>query len=231
MTDKPNRQIAIVGFSPRSMDLWKELPESVEIWTANAAHTHGITRINLFIDVHDPTIMQHSAMLGDEDDKKYLLWLLEEHPFPIYTLHPTPYKDRKLYPLEDVCNDLFPNSPPYITSSVSYLLALAIHQQVDVIHVLGVDAKPGSEYQYQKGGIEHLIGLARGRGIRVILPEFTNILSQGLYGMGSQSIGRQTIEHAIRVYKQRVQNMTDELNATKGAITALEQLLKVIDGE
>jgi len=232
-TTKPPREIAIVGFSPKSMGLWKELPKTVEIWTANAAYQHGITRIDRFFDVHDPVRLNRSVSLGDKDDTEYFEWLYSTHDFPIYTIHPYRLSTRIPYPIEEVCVHVFGDLPVYLTSSASYMLALAIHEKVNVIHVLGIDAKPGTEYAYQKAGIEFLIGVAANRGIKIVLPppETTNLLNQGLYGMGAMSIGIGTIEHAIKEYEKRIQPMQDEINAVKGAIHALRQLTKVIKGE
>lgn len=71
------------------------------------------------------------------------------------------------YPFEEVAR----TTTDYWNSSIGYMLALAIHEQYERIHIFGVDMKDGEEYGYQKPNAEYLIGLARGRGIEVVIPD------------------------------------------------------------
>jgi hypothetical protein len=59
----------------------------------------------------------------------------------------------------------------YWCSSIAYMLALAIHEKAEEIAVYGVDMRGDDEYGYQKPNCEYLIGLARGRGIKVHIPD------------------------------------------------------------
>lgn len=58
----------------------------------------------------------------------------------------------------------------YWNSSIAYALALAIHDGAEQIGIYGVDMKGDDEYGYQKPNMEYLIGLARGKGIKVHIP-------------------------------------------------------------
>ncbi len=69
------------------------------------------------------------------------------------------------FPFDAVAEDV----GDYWTSSVGYMLSLAIHKKPEEIAVYGVDAN--DEYGYQKPNLEYLIGFARGRGIEVNIPE------------------------------------------------------------
>lgn len=70
------------------------------------------------------------------------------------------------YPLEAVIESV----GDYFVSSIAYMLALAIHEGTDEIGLWGVDMDIGGEYEYQRANAEYLIGLARGRGIKVHIP-------------------------------------------------------------
>lgn len=59
----------------------------------------------------------------------------------------------------------------YWCSSIAYMLALAIHERAEEIGIYGVAMAADDEYGYQKPNCEYLIGLARGRGIKVHVPE------------------------------------------------------------
>ena len=74
---------------------------------------------------------------------------------------------------------------PYLESSIAYMMALAILEKVDRIGIWGVDLHCESEYVYQRPNLEYLIGLARGKGIKVFIPPQSALLSHAngkLYG-------------------------------------------------
>ncbi len=82
------------------------------------------------------------------------------------------------YPVEKVVDNL---GFDYFNSSISYLMGMALLEGVDKIGIWGVDMAdlepvPGdpsytSEFAYQRPNMEYLIGLARGRGVDVYIPE------------------------------------------------------------
>lgn len=72
-----------------------------------------------------------------------------------------------LYPFEEVAK----TTGPYWISSIAYMLALAIHEGAEEIGLWGVDMDIGGEYEYQRANCEYLIGFARGRGIKVFIPD------------------------------------------------------------
>lgn len=71
------------------------------------------------------------------------------------------------YPFEDVAG----TTGDYWCSSIGYMLALAIHEGAEEIAVYGVDMRGTEEYAYQRPNCEYLIGLARGKGITVHIPD------------------------------------------------------------
>ena len=77
------------------------------------------------------------------------------------------WEHAKAYPFDAVAR----TTGYYFNSSIAYMMALAIHEQADYIGLYGVDMKDGEEFGYQKPNMEYLIGLARGRGIEVYIPE------------------------------------------------------------
>lgn len=72
------------------------------------------------------------------------------------------------YPFDDVANSI---QDYYFNSSIAYAMALAIHEGAEEIAIYGVDMKADDEYGYQKPNMEYLIGLARGKGIKVTIPD------------------------------------------------------------
>ncbi len=75
-------------------------------------------------------------------------------------------------------------------SSIGYALALAITEGAKEIAVYGVDMKANEEYAYQYPNCAFLLGLARGKGIKVTIPEESPLLKfsgfngyKGRYGV------------------------------------------------
>lgn len=76
-----------------------------------------------------------------------------------------------VYPFDDVAK----TTGAYWASSVGYMLALAIHEGAEEIGIYGVSMESSEEYGYQRPNTEYLIGLARGRGITVRIPEQSSL--------------------------------------------------------
>lgn len=72
------------------------------------------------------------------------------------------------YPFDDVAKTI---GGYYFNSSIAYAFALAIHEGAEEIGVWGVDMVGDDEYAYQRPNMEYLIGLARGKGIKVHVPD------------------------------------------------------------
>jgi hypothetical protein len=60
-------------------------------------------------------------------------------------------------------------------SSIGYMLALAIYEGAEEILIAGVTMEAHDEYAYQRPNTTYLIGLARGRGIKVHIPEQSSL--------------------------------------------------------
>ena len=76
----------------------------------------------------------------------------------------TPYIDLHNYPIDKII-EFFKTD--YFSNSVDYALALAIYQGFTEVSLYGINMLFGSEYAYQKAGVEFWIGQAMGRGIKV----------------------------------------------------------------
>lgn len=90
------------------------------------------------------------------------------------------------YPFDAVAKTI---GGDYFCSSIAYMVALAIHEGAEEIGIWGVDMDAGEEYAYQRANMEYLIGLARGKGIKVTIPDVSplckfqsNFAYGGTYG-------------------------------------------------
>lgn len=118
--------------------------------------------------------------LGNEEDAAaHRRWLMGQH-VPVYMLQreediPTSVA----YPMDavaDYCGRTYQGTP-YLESSISYMVALAIYERVDRIGIWGCDLTTAGEYAYQRPNLEYLIGFARGKGISVYVPPQSSIMT------------------------------------------------------
>jgi hypothetical protein len=97
-----------------------------------------------------------------------------------------PYYDLTNYPIKEII-EFF--GVDYFSNTVDYALALAIYDGATEIDLYGVNMELGSEYEFEKPGVEFWIGLAMGRGIKVaVFGDRSTILKtkdKKLYGYGT----------------------------------------------
>jgi len=110
---------------------------------------------------------------------EWLVWAKEHQPHVYMAAAHPELVNSEVYPLEEA-QAQFGN---YFTSSVAYMLALAIMRKPEWIGLYGVDMATGSEYFDQRPCCEYLIGYARGAGIEVDVPKSSSLMkSPWLYG-------------------------------------------------
>jgi hypothetical protein len=71
---------------------------------------------------------------------------------------------------------------PYFTSTVPYMIALAVHEGVDELGLLGIYLNTSQEYRDHRPCVEYWIGVAEAQGVTVLLPDDTDIAVAPLYG-------------------------------------------------
>lgn len=76
------------------------------------------------------------------------------------------------YPFDAVAQSI---GQAYWNSSIAYAMAMAIHEGAEEIGIYGVDMEGTDEWGYQRPNMEYLVGVARGKGIKVFIPEQSSI--------------------------------------------------------
>ena len=191
------RSVAILGFSPLTLPFVKN-SKADEYWSLNHVFLLdglNIPRVDRLFELHKRTWYLRGEQ---QKSKKYSKWLKKEHPFPIYMqeaeLNPKLIPSGVRYPLEEICKELLSGlvrvdkdnmetiKEMYFTSTVAFMMALAIYEKFDQIELYGVDMDSDTEWGYQKPCGEFWVGIALGRGIKVIVPEPSSICSAPVYG-------------------------------------------------
>ena len=119
--------------------------------------------------------------------------------FPIYVLDAKEFKDVPgaiTFPFREIMvwlgeeygEDYYSKAGHYIfeyfTSTVNYMVALAMYEGVERIELYGFEMSSKEEYSYQKAATEFWLGMALGRGIGIYLPPGCALLGENekLYG-------------------------------------------------
>jgi hypothetical protein len=162
-------KVAIVGLSDSSRNdaPWKK--DGWELWgLAWDSERYWFDRA---FEMHDMETMKSAKASIYQDLPGYFEKI--QHCRKLYM--PEAYKEVpgcERYPYEwvgTICGR-------YWESSIAYMVSLAIAQGASDIAIYGVDMKANEEYAYQRPNMEYLIGLARGRGVKVHIPESSPLL-------------------------------------------------------
>lgn len=193
------KKIAIVAKAPSTRDLAPYDDPSWEIWglgdQAMPTYPNQIKKWDRWFEIHD----LDSGFKRWRSD--YVEWLKQDHGKPLYINAPNAevpsavvYPKREVFEWFDKLMQNQEGQPVhYFTNSVSWMLALAIHEGATEIALFGVDmAQHGtglkSEYAHQRPSVELWLGIAAGKGIKVTIPKESDLCKTPfLYGYDSET--------------------------------------------
>lgn len=160
------RKIAIVGLAPSTHGL-APINSDWEIfglpWDANYIFYQRL------FEMHDLYLLRDERSGRPKDYEDRLKSIPDLYMQESYDDIP----NAKRFPFE-VISEI---TGDYWNSSIAYLMSMAIAEKPDVIGIFGVDMDTEKEeYAYQRPNMEYLIGLARGIGIKIYLPESCPLL-------------------------------------------------------
>lgn len=163
----PRTKVAIVGFAASSKDLAPFNDPTWSIWGLNQLYRH-IPRADRWFEIH--ANWNEHVVEGTDHQK----WLAEA-PIPIYMVDRIPGIPNSVrFPIERAMQGHL----DYFTSTVAFMIALAIQEGFKEIGLWGIDLIVGDEYFYQKPCAEFWIGVAHGKNITVTLPHTTALCKQ-----------------------------------------------------
>lgn len=170
---RKRNKVAIVGFAPSSyMDVkhvWDD--PDFEVWAINQLYVQFpeiVSKVTRWFQIHH----RHTYDAAVRDHKHHD-WLAAQKAFPIYMQQKLPDIPMSVeFPVQMIIKEF----GRYFTNSISWQLAMAIWEGFKEIHVYGVDMAQNDEYAEQRPSCEYFIGLARGAGIKVYVPEKSDLL-------------------------------------------------------
>jgi len=169
------RKIALIGTAPTvRFAPWAD--RSWEVW-AHASAGRVARRVDRYVDLHPPHVFQDQRKNGRLN---YYEWLKALRT-PIYMQEHYPEIPASVrYPRERILAEFL----PYVSSTGAWMVALALTEGATTIGCFGMHYSFGSEYAEQRAGFEFWLGVASGRGCRLVTPEGCPLLREpvGLYG-------------------------------------------------
>lgn len=212
---RPEKKVAIIGFTPtRNEAPWAD--PTFEKWTCNNLHLHlqPNQQWDRLYDLHD-----YKTISGDKPHEAFL----RQTDKPVYVWQPRPEWPSAIpFPKQQVL-DSFGN---YFTNSISWMVAHAILEGVTELHIYGVDLAQGTEYAQQRPSCEHMLGIAQGRGIKIFIPQTSDLLKTGaLYGADDDSFiyakmaaREQELTARVAGTQNQINQLTAHLHQAAGAL-------------
>jgi hypothetical protein len=183
------RKVAIIGKCSNSRS---DAPMHLDGWEIWGLAWDLLPRCDRYFEMHE-NWRDHAG--GGEVAEHHKAWMAGL-TVPIYMRRAEPEIPFSIaYPMDDVAALIGRtcHGTPYLESSIAYMMALAMLEGAGHIGIWGCDLSTGGEYAYQRPNMEYLIGLARGRGVKVYVPPQNALLSPCRsmpYGMTDPHAGR-----------------------------------------
>ena len=127
------------------------------------------------------------------------------------------------------------HGPYHFSSTIAWMLALALEYQPKAIGLFGVDMAAGEEWAYQRPGCQHFIGLAKALGIAVVVPPESDLMRHStLYGIGEHNHRHVKLRERLVQLEQQAAILTNAINQnsvslhnTNGQIAMLKNVIEV----
>lgn len=182
------RRVCIVGAAGPSNRRANYLESRVELWAMNLCHRFLTVKADRWFQLHPRNWRADEWGPGNEDYEREAvrafgrppdhLEFLKNCGIPVYMQEknadiPTSVR----YPLGEIASKF----RPYFTSTIPYMIALALHEDVDEIGLLGIYLTSTQEYSAHRPCVEYWLGVAKGMGVRVVLPDDCDLTRAPLY--------------------------------------------------
>jgi hypothetical protein len=140
----------------------------------------------------------------------------------------------EVYPVERVAESVGEE----FSSTIAYMLALAIYAKYEEIYVYGVNLMHETEYASQRPAFKYYLGIAKERGIKVWAPEDTKLtVPAWRYGYDDLdgicamiAANKAKLEDDANKQKQVVEDARQVFFQLRGAATVCGQLIQDLKG-
>ena len=223
----PLKRCAIIGTAPS----WAQCPwpdQALEKWGLNDGYLLGVPHAARWYDLHPfhqmsfqsrdrRAVPQAAVPMGAYLRPEGHLEWLKTRGFPVYLAEPHPdYPTARVFPKAQVLDfwraywplrrnrrGTIAEGPDYEVSTPSWMLMQAVAEGYREIHVYGIHLATEWEYVQQRPNFEFLLGVARGLGVQVVLPDSAPICKATYqYAFAPKAdLPMQAAQHAIQTIK------------------------------
>jgi len=175
------KQIVILGTAPSSINLAPLGSPDWEIWACSPGTYHLKDHIDRFFELHrwEPGVSWFPPGYVE---------FLRNFEGPV--MMTAKVESVKNCTLLDVDGLVAKYGPYFFTSSIAWMIAMAIEEGADKIALYGVDMGASTEYKDQRLGCQYMCMVAKSLGIEVGVPPESDLLRPApLYGVCEQSHG------------------------------------------
>lgn len=169
------KTVTILGMSQTSLPGADLIGERGEVWGINSLY-NSLPEANYtrWFEIHVADYLRQR--------KEHWAWL-QAQTIPVYMqLAHADVPASIEFPrqaLNNFMRNRFDTEADYYTSSFSYMVGLALMEGFEEIHLFGIDLDEDFEYFFERSGLEFMIGLARGSGVKVVVSPHSPILHIG----------------------------------------------------
>ena len=199
------RKVGLLG-SHHSLEYAPWFDPSWELWGHASSRFYYKREPERYFDLH----RKECWVMAHKHDR-YMSWL-KRNIVPIYMQDVDKEVPASIrYPREII----FAENRRYFTCHAAYMIALALSEGVTHIGVWGINYSADSEYGTQRGSCEYWLGVAEGRGVRIVLSEKNTLLQHPaqLYGYESHDENGRLVE-AYRSKKTTLDTQSGPLQLT-----------------
>lgn len=213
------RKIAILGNASSSLNQAPFEDESWEIWALGRESR----RVDRYFEIHHPEIVNPELIARYKSTSS-----------EVFVMHDLPGVANAVYYPVEIVQNLFKTD--YFTSSIAWMIALAIMENASEIGLWGIDMICGDEYINQRPCVEYWIGIAKGNGIIVHIPETSALCKANfVYGLTEkknlkdEAINIEFLKNRIEKYKLDKHKISQTLAAIDGASQEAQLLIDYLE--
>ena len=172
------KTVVIVGNGPSRV----RAPHDGEVWTMNNHCLLWDWEPTAVFEMHPDALT--AARYGQE----YHAWLQQPHPFPIYMHQADPAIPASVtFPRDEIHYGQFVEKggrtiENFYSTTVPYMLALALHQGYRRVELWGVDLKTSAR-QSHRDCVFFWLGILGAHGVDIYIPEDSLLMEEWLYPM------------------------------------------------
>lgn len=221
------KKVALVGFASNTLHLVPWFDPEFEIWGMNQGHMNFQRRADRWMEMHLPEATQ------DMRDPNYDQFL-KNCPVPLYMIRVMDeYPNSVRFPIEEAIR--VSGGRDYFTSTVAFMMALALMEGFTEVHLYGINLAIGDEWFYEKACAEFWIGYLEGHGIKVHVPSASSLMKQHRrYGYSIDARPAQSLklllQARVNAYRSQAEQFQSNLNTVLGAMREAESLMQVAEG-